>query len=155
MTACENRKSDMTHRPHIAAFSLIELLLVLVILAVLAAVVAPKFTSRSEQARNTAAATDIASLETALDAFEVDTGRFPTTDEGLAALVTEPAGIKTDAWRGPYIKRGVPKDPWGNAYTYQQPGRYNTRSFDLSSAGPDGQQGTADDIVNWDQSTQR
>lgn len=132
-------------------FSLIELLLVLVILAVLAAVVAPRFTSRSEQARNTAARTDIASLETALDAFEIDAGRFPTTEEGLEALIEQPSGVQADSWRGPYIKRGVPKDPWGNQYNYQQPGRHNTSSYDLSSSGPDGQAGTEDDVINWDE----
>ncbi|QNN25221.1 type II secretion system major pseudopilin GspG [Planctomycetales bacterium ZRK34] len=132
-----------------AGFSLIELLLVLVILAVLAAVVATRFTGRSEQARNTAARTDIASLETALDAFEIDAGRFPTSEEGLEALIEQPSGVQEDAWRGPYIKRGVPKDPWGNQYNYQQPGRHNTSSYDLSSSGPDGQAGTEDDIINW------
>ena len=131
------------------AFSLIELLLVLVILAVLAAVVVPKFTSRSEQARVTAAQTDISSIEIALDAFEIDTGRYPTGDENLESLVLEPGGLQEKAWRGPYLKRGIPKDPWGNEYLYEQPGRYNTNSYDLSSAGPDGQQGTEDDIVNW------
>ena len=136
---------------HNRGFSLIELLLVLVILAVLAAVVVPKFTSRSEQARVTAAQTDIASLETALEAFEIDSGRYPTGDEGLEALVLEPAGLQEAAWKGPYIKRGVPKDPWGNEYLYEQPGRYNTNSYDLSSAGPDLQQGTEDDIVNWNE----
>ena len=132
-----------------AGFSLIELLLVLVILAVLTAVVATRFTGRSEQARNTAARTDIASLETALDAFEIDAGRFPTTGEGLESLVEQPSGVQADVWRGPYIKRGVPKDPWGNEYNYQQPGRHNTTSYDLSSSGPDGQAGTEDDVVNW------
>src|SRR5215212_6573631 len=92
-------------------FTLIELLLVLVILAVLAAVVVPKFTNRSEQARTTAAKTDISSLETALDAFEVDCGRFPGNDEGLGALVQQPANVTK--WHGPYIKRGIPNDPWG------------------------------------------
>jgi general secretion pathway protein G len=146
---------DMSYRHSSSAlrkgFSLIELLLVLVILAVLAAVVAPRFTSRSEQARNTAARTDIASLETAIDAFEIDAGRFPTTEEGLQALIEQPSGVTQDSWRGPYIKRGVPKDPWGNEYNYQQPGRHNTSSYDLSSSGPDGQAGTEDDVINWDE----
>src|SRR5205809_2033220 len=87
-----------------SAFTLIELLLVMVILVVLAAVVVPKFTSRSEQARVTAATTDISNLETALDAFEVDNGRYPSNEEGLAALVSPPAGLQN--WHGPYIKRG-------------------------------------------------
>ncbi|MBI1367261.1 MAG: type II secretion system protein GspG [Planctomycetes bacterium] len=146
----------MTRRQHAhirPGFSLIELMLVLVILAVLAAVVATRFTGTSERARVTAAKTDIASLETALDAFEVDAGRFPSSEEGLLALVEVPAGMTEDNWHGPYIKRGVPKDPWGNEYVYQFPGRVNTRSFDLSSNGPDGQAGSEDDIVNWDKDT--
>jgi general secretion pathway protein G len=129
-----------------AGFTLIELLLVLVILAVLAAVVVPKFTGRSEQAREAAARTDIASIETALDSFEVDAGRFPTTDEGLDALLRAPSNVR--AWRGPYLKRGA-NDPWGNPYVYRFPGQNNPGSYDLYSIGPDGQDGGDDDITNW------
>ena len=129
------------------AFTLIELLLVLVILAALAAVVVPKFTKRSEQARITAARTDIANLEVALDAFEIDTGRYPTTEEALNALVEKPADLK--GWLRPYIKRGVPKDPWGNPYVYEQPGQHNEDGYDLHSFGPDGKDGGDDDITNW------
>jgi len=133
-------------RRRTAAFSLIELLLVLVILAVLAAVIVPKFTNRSEQARVTAAKTDISMLETALDAYEIDNGGFPSTEEGLGALVQAP-GSAAD-WKGPYIKRGAPSDPWGNAYVYRYPGTNNPNSYDLSSLGPDGREGN-DDINNW------
>src|SRR3954466_2460350 len=104
------------------SFTLIELLLVMVILVVLAAVVVPKFTSRSEQARITAAKTDISSFETALDAFEVDCGRYPTNEEGLTALVQQPPNVQN--WRG-YLKRAVPNDPWGNPYAYRYPGTHN------------------------------
>ena len=129
------------------AFTLVELLLVLVILAVLAAVVVPKFTNRSEQARLTAAKADISSIETALDTFEVDCGRYPNSDEGLKALVEAPAGVQN--WHGPYIKRGgVPNDPWGNAYVYRFPGTHNANGYDLYSFGPDQREGT-DDIDNW------
>ena len=128
-------------------FTLIELLLVLVILTALAAVVVPKFTRRSEQARITAARTDVANLEVALDAFEVDTGRYPTTEEGLTAILQQPADVK--AWHGPYIKRGLPKDPWGNPYVYRRPGQHNTSGYDLYSFGPNGQEGGDDDIDNW------
>jgi len=128
------------------AFSLIELLLVLVILAVLAGIIVPRFAKRSEQARVTAAQTDIAMLETALDLFETDNGRYPTTQEGLQVLLTKP-GSAPD-WRGPYIKKGMPSDPWGNAYIYACPGANNPDGFDLSSLGPDGKQG-GDDINNW------
>ena len=126
-------------------FSLIELLLVLVILAVLAAVVVPKFTNRTEQARITAAKTDISMLDTALDAYEIDNGRFPSSDEGLSALVS--AGSAKN-WKGPYIKKGVPTDPWGNAYVYRYPGTNNANGVDLLSLGPDGREG-GDDITNW------
>ena len=128
-------------------FTLIELLLVLVILAVLAAVVVPKFTKRSEQARKAAATTDIANLETALDAFEVDTSRYPTSDEALKALMEQPANAAD--WKGPYLKRFVTNDPWGNPYIYRCPGQHNTSSYDLYSCGPDGQEGGGDDIDNW------
>ncbi len=128
-------------------FTLIELLLVLVILAVLATVVVPKFTKRSEQARLTAAQTDISNIEVALDAFEIDTGRYPTTSEGLDALYEQPSD--TDGWRGPYLKKRAPKDPWGNDYIYVQPGQENEYGYDLSSAGPDKSSGTDDDVKNW------
>jgi general secretion pathway protein G len=132
---------------HMTGFTLIELLLVLVILAALATVVVPKFTKRSEQAKITAAQTDIANMEVTFDAFEIDTGRYPTTSEGIRALIEQPSNA--DGWKGPYLKRGVPKDPWGNDYIYKQPGQHNEYGYDLYSLGPDGQQGTADDIINW------
>ena len=128
-------------------FTLIEVLLVMVILTVLAAVVVPKFTNRSKDARKTAAHTDIANLEVALDAYEVDTGRYPTTSEGLKALVENPSN--SNDWKGPYLKRGVPKDPWKNQYIYTQPGRHNTYGYDLYSWGPDEKDGGDDDIDNW------
>ncbi len=128
-------------------FTLIELLLVMVILAVLAAIVVPRFTRRTEQAKTTAAATDISNIEVALDAFEIDCGRYPTTEEGLAALLEQPANAKD--WRGPYLKKGMPKDPWGNAYVYRCPGQHNPSSYDLYSFGPDGQEGGGDDMDNW------
>lgn len=138
-----------SRRPRRGGFTLIELLLVLVILAVLAAVVVPKFTGRSEQARTAAAKTDVALIETQLDAFEVDAGRYPTTEEGIAALVQMPASVKS--WHGPYLKRGVPNDPWGRPYVYRYPGQFNPTSYDLSSFGPDGNEGGGDDIDNWTQ----
>ncbi len=128
------------------AFSLIELLLVLVILAILAGVIVPKFTNRTEQAKVTAAKTDVSFLETQLDAFEIDNGRFPSTEEGLQALVTQPSNATE--WKGPYIKRGVPKDPWGSEYLYRYPGANNANGYDLSSFGPDGREGN-DDVNNW------
>ena len=123
-----------------------ELLLVLVILGVLAALVVPRFANRSQQARETAAKADVSSIETAIGAFEIDNGRYPSTDEGLQALITAPAAL--DAWRGPYLSRGLPKDPWGNEYVYRYPGQENPDGFDLYSMGPVGREGN-DDIGNW------
>ncbi|MES2570242.1 MAG: type II secretion system major pseudopilin GspG [Verrucomicrobiota bacterium] len=126
-------------------FTLVEMLLVLVILAVLAAIVIPKFSGRSQQAKTTAAQSQISSIELALDSYEVDTGSYP---QGLGALTDEPSG--TQNWKGPYLKKGVPADPWGNAYVYSYPGKSNAKSYDISSMGPDGRSGGDDDITNWD-----
>ncbi len=127
-------------------FTLVELLLVLVILGILAALALPKFTGRTEQARITAAQTQIAAFGTALDAFEVDTGTYPRGGDGLNQLLAQPADVT--GWRGPYLKTEIPLDPWGRAYLYEMPGRVNPSGYDLRSPGPDGQPNTADDIIN-------
>jgi len=131
-----------------SAFTLVEMLLVLVILAVLAAIVIPKFSGRSQQAKITAAQSQISSIEMALDAFEVDTGFYPQGSAGLNALVDQPSNAQN--WKGPYLKKGVPADPWGNAYVYTYPGKNNAKGYDLMSVGPDGRAGGDDDITNWD-----
>jgi len=127
-------------------FTLIELLLVMVILAVLAAIVVPKFTSRTKQAKETAAKTDISAFDLALDSFEVDNGHYPSSDEGLNALMTQPSDATN--WKGPYLKK-LPNDPWGRPYVYRYPGQHNTNGYDVLSIGEDGQEGTADDVANW------
>jgi len=129
-------------RRRTTAFTLIELLLVLVILAILAAVVVPKFTGRTEQARTSAAKADVASLKVALNSFEVDTGRFPTNEEGLDALVNKPGDLQ--GWKRPYVEK-LPNDPWGHPYVYRCPGTGN-KDFDLFSTGPDAHEGGGDDI---------
>lgn len=131
-----------------SAFTLIELLLVLVILGVLAAIVVPKFTGRTEQARKQGAKTSISNLSGTINTFETDTGRFPTSDEGLGALVQAPGNVEN--WHGPYIESSALQDPWGHPFHYTCPGSHNPNGFDLWSSGADGQDGTADDITNWD-----
>ena len=131
-----------------AAFTMVELLLVLVILATLAAIVVPKFTGRSEQARVAAAATEIAGIELALDAFEVVNGYYPSGSEGLRELVERPEDAPD--WHGPYLRKALAGDPWHNPYVYECPGRHNESGYDLMSTGPDGQAGGGDDITNWD-----
>jgi len=130
-------------------FTLIELLLVMVILGILAAIVVPKFANRGEQARQTAAKTQIGAFSTALSAFEVDNGYYPRGKDGLQALLQKP-GDATN-WRGPYLeeKGGIPNDPWGRPYLYECPGKHNTSGYDISSAGFDGKDGNEDDITNW------
>jgi general secretion pathway protein G len=129
------------------AFTLIELMLVMVILATLAALVVPKFAGQSQKAKVKAAIVDISTIEGAIDTFEIGCGRFPATEEGLQALVQPPMSVK--GWEGPYLKRGLPKDPWGNPYIYHCPGQHNVSGYDLYSFGPDGQEGGGDDIDNW------
>lgn len=133
-----------TIRRRRGAFTLIELLLVLVILAVLAAVVVPKFTGRSEEAKITAAKTQIDAFKTSLALFENDNGRFPSSEEGLQALVVQPAN--TTNWHKLMDK--VPLDPWNNPYQYRFPGTHNTDGPDVFSFGPDGRESN-DDITNW------
>ena len=125
------------------AFTLVEMLLVITIIGILAALVVPKMVGRSEQARQAAAHADISSIKTALDAFEVDNGYYPSS---LQDLLQQPSNAKN--WHGPYLDN-VPQDPWGNPYIYTFPGRHNANSYDLMSVGPDGKAGTDDDIGNW------
>lgn len=127
-------------------FTLVEMLLVLVILATLAAIVVPKFAGRTEQARITAAETQINNLELVLDTYEVDNGFYPKGSNGLEDLVEQPGN--TQNWRGPYVDE-IPLDPWGKEYIYECPGKHNTSSFDIMSMGPDGRTGGDDDIANW------
>jgi general secretion pathway protein G len=133
------------------AFTLIELLLVVVIIGVLAAIMLPSFSGRSQEARVTRAKTEIEStLALALDMFEADTGSYPTSEQGLDALLTAPQNVMN--WRGPYLRKYYSfEDPWRNIYQYQYPGRYNASGYDLISPGPDAQVGTEDDISNFEQ----
>jgi general secretion pathway protein G len=148
-------RSGIRHSKSRRAFTLIELMLVLVILATLAAIVTPRLTGQSKRAKIIAAQTQIADLGTALDAFEIGVGRYPTTVEGLLALIQQPTSEATE-WQGPYLnKNNVPLDPWGNEYQYRCPGQYNPDGYDLYSYGPDGKQGGDDDISNWSEDVRR
>ena len=131
-------------------FTLMELLLVVAIIGILAAMLLPNISGRSEEARKTRAKTEIVStIGLALSMFESDVGKYPMTEQGLEALITAPDQVAT--WRGPYIKQAKQfKDPWGSQYSYQYPGQNNIGSYDLASAGPDGQLGNEDDITNFD-----
>ena len=135
-------------------FTLIELMVVIVILSVLAVWVAPKIMGRPDQAKQVKARVDIQSLETALKLYKLDNGHYPTTDQGLEALVRKPDSGKTAKnWRtGGYIEKGkIPKDPWGNEFIYLSPGSHS--DFDITSYGADGEPGGEEydqDINNWE-----
>lgn len=131
-------------------FTLIELMIVVVILAVLAAAVIPRLTGRTQQARISTAQMDISgNISVALDLYELDNGQYPTADQGLQALRTKPSSSPVPInWSGPYLKRR-PLDPWKNEYKYTCPGTHSN-DYDLYSVGPDGAEGTEDDVTNWE-----
>ncbi len=142
-----NLNKNRIYRHSRYGFTLVEMLLVLVILGVLAAIVYPKVAGRGEQARITSTKTQIAAFKTALNLFEVDNGYYPKGRNGLMDLVEKPRDAVN--WHGPYLEN-LPKDPWGNDYIYEFPGKHNPNSYDIMSLGPDGQSGTDDDIGNWE-----
>ena len=130
-----------------AGFTLVELLIVVTILGILVAMVVPRLAGRTEQARMARAEADVkGNIALALDLFETDTGRYPATEQGLGALRTKP--VDAENWRGPYLKQ-EPIDPWNRPYRYAYPGTRNPSDYDLFSVGPDGAEGTTDDIGNW------
>lgn len=128
-------------------FTLIEIMLVITIIGILAAVVVPRMVGRGEEARMSAAKLQLENLGLALDTFELDNGRFPSTDEGLPVLFEKPAAL--DGWKGPYLKKRIARDPWGSPYVYLRPGIHN-RDYDLMSYGPNKAEGGGDDIANWE-----
>ena len=131
-----------------AGFTLLELLVVIVIIGLLAGLVAPRYFDQVGKSNTKIAKAQIDALEKALDQFRLDLGRYPTTEEGLAALYTKPQNATR--WDGPYLKKQVPPDPWGNAYLYKAPGDHG--DYDLYSLGADGQPGgtgEAQDVTSW------
>ena len=124
-------------RPQARGFTLIELLVVLAILTMLAGLVGPRVLSQLGGAKSKTAGVQIADLDKSLELFKLDVGRYPTTEEGLDALVKRPGSV--NGWNGPYIRGELPKDPWGNPYRYASPGAGG--GIDIISLGSDGAQG--------------
>lgn len=132
-----------------SGFTLLELLVVMVIIGLLAGFVAPRYFAQVGKSQVKLARAQIDALDKALDQFRLDVGRYPTSEEGLQVLVARPSGEAS--WSGPYLKKGVPADPWGHPYVYQQPGTHGG-DFDLLSYGKDGRLGGTGedaDLTNW------
>jgi general secretion pathway protein G len=136
----------MNTRHEQAAFTLIELMIVVIIIAALAAMVAPNLMDRTDDAKAKIARGDISNIDVSLKLFRLDNGSYPTTEQGLEALLSRPGSAPN--WKGPYLERRA-LDPWRNPYKYACPGAHNPAGFDLFSSGKDGQEGTADDVANW------
>ena len=147
MSTPRGRRSLNPIRPR-RGFTLLELLVVMVIIGLLAAYVGPKYFSQIGKSEVKTTRAQIVGFEKALQQYRLDVGRFPSTEQGLQALVTRPANVAK--WDGPYLEKTLPQDPWGHAYLYASPGEHG--DFDISSTGRDGRpggDGLDADITNW------
>ena len=146
---CESRQSVVSQvRTRSRGFTLLELLVVMVIIGLLAGYVGPRYFAQIGKSQVKTTRAQIDAFDKALDQYRLDTGRYPTSEQGLAALNARPEN--EPKWAGPYLKKAVPDDPWGNKYVYRAPGEHG--EYDLFSYGKDGKLGGADeaaDITNW------
>lgn len=138
---------------HRLGFTLIELLVVILVIGLLASIVGPRILGRVSEAKSATARTQIELLGTALDSYQLDNGAYPTTEQGLAALQEKPTREPIPPnWRGPYLRKAIPADPWGRPYNYASPGEHNPTGYDLWTFGRDGQpggEGDDADITSW------
>jgi general secretion pathway protein G len=134
-------------------FTLIEILVVITVIGLLAALVGPRILGRVSEAKSATAKAQVELLSVALDNYRLDNGSYPSTEQGLAALQEKPTREPIPLnWRGPYLKRAIPADPWGKPYVYRSPGEHDPGGNDLSSLGKDGQpggEGEDADITSW------
>ena len=149
MKQSRRKRSGQAPRNGQAGITLIEMLVVMTIIALFVALVAPNVLKHSDTARITAARSQIANFQTALGTYKLDTGTFPTTEQGLQALRVKPADLAQ--WNGPYMPKDIPKDPWGHDYGYKYPGEHGDEP-DITCYGADGQpggDGLNADIFSW------
>lgn len=131
------------------AFTFLEIMFVVVIIGILLAVAAPRLTGKSKKARIQATRLQMHNIEAALKEYEMHIGAFPGSSDGLESLLDPPSNVDETQWDGPYLDgNNLPTDSWGHEFHYRYPGE-NSRDFDLWSSGPDGQEGSEDDIKNW------
>jgi general secretion pathway protein G len=149
MTTATPRRRE-PERSRMAGMTLIEILVVLVLIGIVMGIVGGNFIQRGEKAKRDAAKIEIGQIGQTLDLFKLEIGRYPTTQEGLQALITQPSGVTN--WNGPYWKKStLPKDPWTNEYHYASPGQHG--AYDLWSYGADGKEGgdgANKDITSWE-----
>jgi general secretion pathway protein G len=146
------RTGDIGRAVALAGFTLIEIIVVIAVVSVLASLVSPMVFRNVGDAKSTAARAQIEIFALALDAYRLDNDSYPSTEVGLEALRTEPEGDEVNRWRGPYLRKEVPLDPWGRPYVYRSPGVENPRSYDLLTLGRDGEEGGEDedaDVASW------
>jgi general secretion pathway protein G len=139
-------------RRHGNGFTLMEMMVVLAIIGTLAMLVGPSILRNVGVANTTVAQTQIETFAVALDSYRLDTGSYPTSEEGLAALRVQPISAEHPGWRGPYLRKPVPVDPWNRSYVYVSPGIHNPDSYDLSTLGHDGApggEGEDADVTSW------
>ncbi len=139
----------LTHTRY--GFTFLEIMFVVAIIGILLSIAIPRFVGRTQKARIEAAKLQIQHFKTSLGAYEMDIGTFPTTSQGLKALLERPSDVYEEDWNGKYMDN-IPKDPWHEEFIYKSPGDHN-EDFDLFSKGPDRQEGTEDDITNWEEET--
>jgi general secretion pathway protein G len=136
-----------------AGFTLIEMLVVIIVIGMLAGLVGPRILGRVSEAKTATARTQIELLGLALDNYRLDNGSYPTTEQGLAALQEKPVREpQASNWRGPYLRKAIPGDPWGRPYGYASPGQQNPSAYDLWTFGRDGQaggEGDDEDVLSW------
>lgn len=142
----------MPSKPDEQGFTLIEILVVIAVVSILASLVSPMVFRNVGDAKTSTARAQIEIFALALDSFRLDNDRYPTTEEGLSALRQSPDGPISSSWRGPYLRKEVPTDPWNRPYVYRSPGTVNPGSYDLLSLGRDGEEGGEGedaDIESW------
>lgn len=131
------------------AFTFLEIMFVVVIIGILMAIVGPRLAGKSKKAQIAACEAQMRNIKTGLSQYEMHTGDFPSSSQGLKALIERPSDVDEKKYDGPYLEGGaIPKDPWGQDYRYKCPGE-SKRDYDLWSAGPDKQDGTDDDVKSW------